>query len=82
MNRQYAVTQRGDDLKKITEVKLTDPEEALGNFLSHLRSAGHDERKVEHFTRVWTVLLMRGAEGYTVLDPGLHGSVEIRIITT
>lgn len=81
MTRRYAVTQRDGTGKVITEVKYHETGQALEQFRRSLRGAGHDERKVEHFLKVWTSTLMQGAQGYEVLDPGLQGSISITITT-
>lgn len=79
--RRYTVTQRNGAGKTVTEVKYPEPQQALDQFKRSLQGAGHDERKVQHFLTVWTLTLMRGAQGYEVLDPGLSGSTSIRITT-
>ena len=79
--RRYTVTQRDGTGKVITEVRYEDPSVALSQFRRCLQGAGHDERKLLHFLRTWTCMLMQGADGFEVLDPGLNGSISIRITT-
>lgn len=63
-------------------VKTDEAEDALSHFISSLVSVGHDERKVEHYTRQFTIAMMEGKDGMTVLDPGLLGETSITRIAT
>lgn len=63
------------------QVRTDQAEEALGHFISSLVTVGHDERKVQHYSREFTIAMMQGKDGMTVLDPGLRGQTTIVVIT-
>ena len=64
-------------------VNTDEAEDALRHFISSLVSVGHDERKTGFYMRQFTVAMMQGKDGMTVLDPGLLGETSItRIATT
>ena len=77
--RRYTVTQRNSDGKVATQVKYPTPDQALTQFTRSLMGAGHTEAKVEQYLKAWTYILMRGGNGYEVLDPGLNGSISITV---
>jgi hypothetical protein len=79
--RRYTVIQRNADMKPITTVHYKEPKVALEQFERCLHGAHHLPKKVAQHLTTWTLLLMQGAQGYEVLDPGLQGSISITITT-
>lgn len=80
MKRRYVIEQyTGGARKPLTSTTHEDPEDALNNFTSLLSAAGHDEWHIRKQLHTWTAALMKGANGFAVLDPDLKGSVEISI---
>lgn len=80
--RRYTVQQCNADGKPITTVNYTEPNVALAQFERCLHGAGHPVGKVVFYLNDWTVKLMTGATEYTVLDPGLRGTISISVGTT
>lgn len=80
MKRSFTVTARqGKD--SVSTAVFGDPETALIHFENMLSASGHSDTAVAGHLRTLTAVLMQGAQGYTVLDPDLKGSMEI-VITT
>lgn len=63
-------------------VNTEEAEDALSHFISSLVTVGHDERKVNFYTQQFTIAMMQGKDGMTVLDPGLLGETSITRIAT
>lgn len=63
-------------------VNTDEAEDALGHFISSLVTVGHDERKVRFYSRQFTIAMMEGKDGITVLDPGLIGQTSFTRIAT
>lgn len=63
-------------------VNTDEAEDAFGHFISSLATVGHDERKIDFYSRAFTVAMMEGKDGITVLDPGLLGQTSITRIAT
>lgn len=81
MSRRFTVAARRGNTP-VMEVRYDNAGDALRSWRSALAGAGHDERKIQGSSERWTLSLMDGVNGFTVLDPDLHGSVSISIRTT
>ena len=78
---RYVVGHFNAQKQRDWRVQTNEAEEAFGHFISSLVTVGHDERKVAFYSRAFTVAMMEGKDGMTVLDPGLLGETSITRIT-
>lgn len=78
MKRTFTVIARqGKD--PVSTAVFGDAEPALVHFENMLHASGHSDTAVAGHLRTLTATLMHGAQGYTVLDPDLNGSMELVI---
>lgn len=78
MKRSFTVTARqGKDV--VSTAVFAGAETAMIHFENMLAASGHSDTAVAMHLRTLTATLMHGAQGYTVLDPDLNGSMEINI---